>query len=237
MKKVKVITKPPKCNLRIHQGQKPGRFNVETLPVCQSVLEPERPQVTVHAPSGTPGQHMTGTAHCQILRKNKVQMPSASSPAAILSETPQKNDVPNHDESDLAKFLYGSADLGQTLTSPDNVSHQKPPRAPRIRCQNKQRMQHAPQQSPSSDDSSPGSPLSPSQAHEPTRLQSILHRRVSLMETWKDIDARRSDNGSILSILEGRLDNLPAISSKTVKVFLSSTFSGKQMPTFTDCVW
>ena len=56
-----------------------------------------------------------------------------------------------------------------------------------------------------------------------------MERQISLQHT--EVNVRE-----VAPILEGRLDNLPPISSKMVRVFLSSTFSGKLPSLISACV-
>ena len=50
-----------------------------------------------------------------------------------------------------------------------------------------------------------------------------MQRKVSLH--YSDVDGM--GEGGIVSILEGQLDQLPPLSARVVRLFISSTFSGK----------
>ncbi len=57
------------------------------------------------------------------------------------------------------------------------------------------------------------------------RERPALERRISLISHDTE-DSEAGGEKNVIPILEGQMEDLPPISSKTVRVFLSSTFSG-----------
>ena len=53
-------------------------------------------------------------------------------------------------------------------------------------------------------------------------MHALMHRKVSLHHS----DINKYEDKSVQMVLEGSLDNLPPLSTKLVRVFISSTFSG-----------
>ena len=239
-----VTTRPP-------TGQR--RKSCETLPVCQTMKQPARAKVQIYIPTksdqGQDGQDLHSLTEGHFLSLSPNAKTFVTSPFTTLLQTihsppgspphddhlytggsPSPQCSPLHDD-----HLYtgrtpspqcnppAKQESPRQPPSPDSTTlYQRPPRPPKHREQNKPRIQFAQQRSDNSDDGTLVSPPLALPNNEPTRLQSILHRRVSLMEMGKDIDS----GGNLTKILVGKLDDLPPVASKTVRVFLSSTFSG-----------
>lgn len=59
------------------------------------------------------------------------------------------------------------------------------------------------------------------------------NEQVEEVDSGEEVASQSDHNANVCQrfqarrVLEGRMDNLPPVSSKTVRVFISSTFSGK----------